>query len=60
MFSNKNALRCRMDKLIQLHGYDVDISTDAEIVFVSKALKLNRQHTININDDQVFVACVGK
>ena len=49
-----------MDKLIQLHGYDVDLSTDAKIVFVGKALKLNGQHTFDINDDQVFVAYVGE
>ena len=48
-----------MDKLIQLHGYDVDLSTDAKIVFVGKALKLNGQHTFDMNEDQFFVAHVG-
>ena len=60
MFSDKNALRCYMHKLIQLAGYDANLSTDAEVTFVGKALKLNRQHTFDINDDQVFVAHVGE
>ena len=49
-----------MNKLIQLARYDVDLSTDAEIAFVGKALKLNGQHTFNINDNKLFVACVGE
>ena len=40
-----------MNKLIQLAGYDVDLSADAEIAFVSKALKRNGQHMFDINDD---------
>ena len=60
MFQDQNALRLRMHKLIQSAGYDVDLSADAEIAFVSKALKLNGQHTFDINDDQVFVTCVGE
>ena len=40
--------------------YDVDLSADAEIAFVRKALELNGQHTFDINDDQVFVAHVGE
>ena len=60
MFQDQNALRLRMHKLIQSSGYDVDLSADAEIAFVSKALELNGQHTFDINDDQVFVTCVGE
>ena len=49
-----------MNELIQSAGYDVDLSADAEIAFSGKVLKLNGQHTFDINDNQVFVACVGE
>ena len=48
MFSDKNTLCCQMDKLIQLHVYDVDISTDAEVVFVGEALKQDRWHLLSL------------
>ena len=51
-----------MHKLIQLHGYYVDLSTatDAEIVFVIKVLKLIGQHIFDVINNQVIVACIGK
>ena len=58
-FSNHDALQSRLQALIESVEDDADLSDNAELHRFGKALLLKGVHTFDIDDDRMFVACIG-
>ena len=59
ILSDVNALRRRLIELIDSVGDDETLSDNDEILLMAKILKLKGQLTFDLDDNQVFVVCVG-
>ena len=59
ILSDTDALRQRLTELIDTVGDDEILSDNDEILLMAKVLKLKGQLTFDLDDNQVFVVCVG-
>lgn len=59
VFSDRAALRRRIEELNDSVGEDGDLSKNAELALAAKVLKTIGEHTIELGGNLIFVACDG-